>query len=147
MSSKPAGGRDPWASAQSAAQDAMTPQSGRGKRVRVVLAERRRTRRVVRTLAEVEKQTPAGEELMRRLMRDQLSLAIRLGGLAVVVLGSLPLAFALVPSLGAVEVLGLRLSWLLLGVAVYPFLLAVAWSYNRNAERYEQEFAETVESS
>lgn len=146
MSSEPAGGRDPWASAQSAAQAAMAPQSGRGKRVRVVLAERRRTRRV-RTLAEVEKQTPAGEEMMRRLMRDQLSLAIRLGGLAVVVLGSLPLAFALVPSLGAVEVLGLRLSWLLLGVAVYPFLLAVAWSYNRNAEHYEQEFAETVESS
>lgn len=125
----------------------MTPQSGRGKRVRVVLAERRRTRRVVGTLAEVEKQTARGEELMRRLMRDQLSLAIRLGGLTVVVLGSLPLAFALVPSLGAVEVLGLRLPWLLLGVGVYPFLLAVARSYNRNAERYEQEFAETVESS
>lgn len=124
----------------------MTPQPGRGKRVRVVLAERRRTRRVVRTLAEVEKQTSEGEELLLRLVRDQLSLAIRLGGLTVVVLGSLPLAFALVPSLGAVEVLGLRLPWLLLGVAVYPFLLAVAWSYNRNAEHYEQEFAEMVES-
>ena len=124
----------------------MTPQPGRGKRVRVVLAERRRTRRVVRTLAEVEKQTAEGEELLRRLVRNQLSLAIRRGGLTVVVLGSLPLAFALVPSLGAVEVLGLRLPWLLLGVAVYPFLLAVAWSYNRNAEHYEQEFAEMVES-
>jgi Flp pilus assembly protein TadB len=114
--------------------------------VRVVLAERRRTRRVVRTLAEVEKQTAEGEELLRRLVRDQLSLAIRRGGLTVAVLGSLPLAFALVPSLGAVEVLGLRLPWLVLGVAVYPFLLAVAWSYNRNAEYYEQEFAEMVES-
>ena len=124
----------------------MTPQPGRGKRVRVVLAERRRTRRVVRTLADVEEQTAQGEELMRRLMRDQLSLAIRLGGLTVVVLGSLPLAFALVPSLGGVDVLGLRLPWLLLGVAVYPFLLAVAWSYNRNAERYEQEFAEMAEN-
>ena len=129
MSSEIVPGRDPWASAQSAAQ-AATPQPGRGKRVRVVLAERRRTRRVVRTLAEVEKQTAEGEELLRRLVRDQLSLAIRRGGLTVAVLGSLPLAFALVPSLGAVEVLGLRLPWLLLGVAVYPFLLAVAWSYN-----------------
>ncbi len=144
MSSETA--EDPWASAQAAAQAAMTPQSGRGKRVRVVLAERRRTRRVVRTLAEVEKQTAEGEELLRRLVRDQLSLAIRRGGLTVAVLGSLPLAFALVPSLGAVEVLGLRLPWLVLGVAVYPFLLAVAWSYNRNAEHYEQEFAEMVES-
>ena len=145
MSSEIVPGRDPWASAQSAAQ-AATPQPGRGKRVRVVLAERRRTRRVVRTLAEVEKQTSEGEELLLRLVRDQLSLAIRLGGLTVVVLGSLPLAFALVPSLGGVDVLGLRLPWLLLGVAVYPFLLAVAWSYNRNAEHYEQEFAEMVES-
>ena len=145
MSSEIVPGRDPWASAQSAAQ-AVTPQPGRGKRVRVVLAERRRTRRVVRTLAEVEKQTAEGEELLRRLVRDQLSLAIRRGGLTVAVLGSLPLAFALVPSLGAVEVLGLRLPWLVLGVAVYPFLLAVAWSYNRNAEHYEQEFAEMVES-
>ena len=146
MSSEIAPARDPWASAQSAAQAATTPQPGRGKRVRVVLAERRRTRRVVRTLADVEEQTAQGEELMRRLMRDQLSLAIRLGGLTVVVLGSLPLAFALVPSLGGVDVLGLRLPWLLLGVAVYPFLLAVAWSYNRNAERYEQEFAEMAEN-
>jgi Flp pilus assembly protein TadB len=146
VSSEIAPARDPWASAQSAAQAAMTPQPGRGKRVRVVLAERRRTRRVVRTLAEVEKQTSEGEELLLRLVRDQLSLAIRLGGLTVVVLGSLPLAFALVPSLGGVDVLGLRLPWLLLGVAVYPFLLAVAWSYNRNAEHYEQEFAEMVES-
>ena len=144
MSSETA--EDPWASAQAAVQAAMTPQSGRGKRVRVVLAERRHTRRVVRTLADVEEQTAQGEELMRRLMRDQLSLAIRLGGLTVVVLGSLPLAFALVPSLGGVEVLGLRLPWLLLGVAVYPFLLVVAWSYNRNAERYEQEFAEMAEN-
>ncbi|MDQ3885865.1 MAG: hypothetical protein M3308_02330 [Actinomycetota bacterium] len=124
----------------------MTPPSKRGKRVRVVLAERRRTRRVVRTFVEVQEQTAAGEELVRRLVRDQLHLAIRLGVLTVVVLGSLPLAFALVPSLGGVDVLGLRLPWLLLGVAVYPFLLAVAWFYNRNAEHYEQEFAEMVES-
>ncbi len=114
--------------------------------MRVVLAERRRTRRVVRTFVEVQEQTAAGEELVRRLVRDQLHLAIRLGVLTVVVLGSLPLAFALVPSLGGVDVLGLRLPWLLLGVAVYPFLLAVAWFYNRNAEHYEQEFVEMVES-
>ena len=144
MSNEIAPGHDPWAAAQSAAQAAMPPPSGPGKRVRVVLAERRRAR-VVRTLAEVEEQNAAAEDLMHRLVHDQLNLAIRLAVLTVVVLGSLPLAFTLVPSLGAVEVLGLRLPWLLLGVAVYPFLLAVAWSYNRNAEHYEREFTETVE--
>ena len=145
MSNEITPAHDPWAAARSSAQAATSPPSGPGKRVRVVLAERRRSKRVVRTLAEAEELSAPGEDLMRRLVRDQLNLAIRLALLTVVVLGSLPLAFALVPSLGAVEVLGLRLPWLLLGVAVYPFLLAVAWSYNRNAEHYEREFAETVE--
>lgn len=138
-------GRDPWDIAQRAV--APPPDRGKpGKRVRVVLAERRRTRRVVRTLAEVEEQTGVGELFVRQLMRNQLALAGRLGGLTAAVLFSIPLAFFLVPSLGALDVFGLRLPWLLLGVVVYPFLLAVAWSYNRGAERNEQEFSEMVES-
>ncbi|MQA15900.1 MAG: hypothetical protein GEV09_17625 [Pseudonocardiaceae bacterium] len=123
-----------------------TPQAKPGKRVRIVLAEQRRTRRVVRTLAEVEGQTGVGEVLVRQLIRAQLLLALRLGLLTVAVLFAIPLAFALVPSLGTASIVGLRLPWLLLGLGVYPFLLAVAWSYNRTAERNEQDFAEMVES-
>jgi hypothetical protein len=52
----------------------------------------------------------------------------------------------LMPSLGTVTVLGLRLPWLLLGFAVYPFFVAVAWSYNRSADRNEQDFADMVEN-
>ncbi|MPZ66603.1 MAG: hypothetical protein GEU83_14200 [Pseudonocardiaceae bacterium] len=115
-------------------------------RERVVLAERRRTRRVVRTLAEVEEQTGVGEVWVRQLVRAQLLLALRLGLLTVVVLGAIPLAFALLPSLGTIGIGGLRLPWLVLGVGVYPFLLLVAWCYNRSAERNEQDFAEMVES-
>jgi uncharacterized membrane protein YbaN (DUF454 family) len=34
----------------------------------------------------------------------------------------------------------------MLGLAVYPFFVMVAWSYNRSADRNEQAFAEWVEN-
>ncbi len=117
-----------------------------GKRERIVLAERQRTRRVVRTLAEVEEQTGVGEVLVRQLIHAQLMLAMRFGLLTVAVLAAIPLTFALLPSLATISIGGLRLPWLLLGLGVYPFLLAVGWCYNRVAERNEQDFTELVES-
>jgi putative solute:sodium symporter small subunit len=79
-------------------------------------------------------------------MRAQLLLAIRLILLTVVILGSIPVTFLLVRSLGTISVFGLRLPWLLLGFAVYPFFVAVAWSYNRSADHNEREFTEMVQS-
>lgn len=149
MNTDPDQPSDGWEDVEAALQEAMAPAPsgrGKGKRERVVLAERRSSRRVVRTLAEVEEQTGVGEVLVRQLVRAQLTLAMRLMALTVVVLASIPLAFLLAPSLGTVSILGLRLPWLLLGLAVYPFLITVAWSYNRSADRNEQEFTEMVEN-
>lgn len=151
---------DPWAALvkraeeaaaqEQAAQDnTVYPLAGRikaAKRERIVLAKRRSSRRVVRTLAELEDQTSVGEVLVRQLVRVQLMLSIRLMLLTAVVLGIIPVAFLFVPSLGTTTILGLRLPWLLLGLAVYPFFVGVAWSYNRGAERNEQDFAEMVEN-
>jgi hypothetical protein len=156
---------DPWAALVKAAEEAAAkeqaaqqqsgqdstiyPLTGRiksSKRERIVLAQRRNSRRVVRTLAELEDQTSVGEVLVRQLVRVQLMLSLRLMLLTVVVLGAIPIAFLLVPSLGTTTILGLGLPWLLLGLAVYPFFVAVAWSYNRGAERNEQDFAEMVEN-
>lgn len=116
------------------------------KRERIVLAKRRSSRPVVRTLAELEDLTDVGQALFNRLMRMQLMLSIRLLLLIVVVLVSIPLAFLLVPVLGTINILGLPLPWLLLGLAVYPFFVAVAWFYNRSADRTERDFAEWVEN-
>lgn len=130
-------------------ENAGHPPAGRAKpakRERVVLAKRRSSRRVVRTLAELQDQTSVGEALVRQLMWLQLMLSIRMMLLTIVVLVSIPLAFLLVPSLGTTTILGLRLPWLLLGFAVYPFFVAVAWSYNRSADHTEQTFAEWVEN-
>ncbi|MGH3819937.1 MAG: hypothetical protein ACRDRE_19755, partial [Pseudonocardiaceae bacterium] len=62
------------------------------------------------------------------------------------VLGAIPLVFVRAPFLGTLTILGLRLPWLVLGFAVYPFFVAVAWSYNRSVDRNEQDFAELAEN-
>lgn len=149
---------DPWEALTRAAQDAAAQERAReangypvaarvkvGKRERIVLAKRSSGRRVVRTLAELEDQTSVGEVLVRQLVRVQLILSIRLMLLTVVVLSGIPLLL-LMPSMGTINILGLRLPWLLLGFAVYPFFVAVAWSYNRSADRNERDFADMVEN-
>ncbi len=137
---------DPWAALEEAAAASPTGKIKIGKRERIVLAKRRSSRRVVRTLAELEDQTGVGEVLVRQLVRVQLNLAIRLMLLIVVALGTIPMMFALMPSLSTISILGLRLPWLLLGLAAYPFFVAVAWAYNRSADRNEQDFVEMVEN-
>jgi putative solute:sodium symporter small subunit len=128
------------------AGQALADQTNLDKRERIVLARRRSSRPVVRTLAEVEDLTDVGQALLKRLVRMQLLLSIRLLLLIVVVLVSIPLAFLLAPSLGTTNILGLPLPWWLLGFAVYPFFVAVAWFYNRSANRTDQFFAEWVEN-
>jgi hypothetical protein len=152
-------GEDPWAALEHAAEQAARAAATRpspgyplvggakpAKRERVVLAKRRSSRRVVRTLADLEDQTSVGEVLVRQLVRVQLVLSIRLMLLTAIVLVGIPLLFLLVPSLSTVTILNLRLPWLLLGLVIYPFFIAVAWSYNRSADRNEQDFAEMVEN-
>ena len=113
------------------------------RRVRVVLAGQPRTRPDP-ARREIEEQTPVGEVLVRGLIRTQLGLAVRLSVLVGVLFGVQPLLFSLAPGLARVEVAGLRLPWLLLGVLAYPLVVGVAWTYVRAAERNEQDFADLV---
>lgn len=123
-----------------------TPRSGPPpKRVRVVLAERKRARRVVRTLAEVEEQTGVGEMLIRQLVRAQLVVSLLLTLVIVATLGALPLVFFYLDDVNRIDILGIRLPWLVLGFAVYPFMVAVGWVYVRLADRTEQNFVNMVE--
>jgi hypothetical protein len=115
-------------------------------RTRIVLAEvSRRDDRADRTRAELAQQTRVGEALVRGLVRAQLSLALRLSLVVLVGLGGLPGLFAIAPAVGRVTVLGVNLPWLLLGVASFPFLIAVGWAYVRLAERNEQDFTDLVQ--
>jgi len=117
-----------------------------GKRERVVLAQRRGQTRPVRTVVDVQELTQVGEVLSSSLIRSQLALALRIGGIALITLGSLPAMFLIFPVLGRFELFGLRLPWLLLGVLAYPFLLALGWMYARSADRLEQVFADHIQN-
>ncbi|GLY25842.1 hypothetical protein [Micromonospora sp. NBRC 101691] len=113
-------------------------------RTRIVLAEVSR-RGTDRTRSELTEQTRVGEALVRGLVRAQLALALRLAVVVLVGLGGLPWLFAIAPAVGRVTVAGVNLPWLLLGVAAFPFLVAVGWAYVRLAERNEQDFSDLVQ--
>lgn len=95
-------------------------------------------------LRDIDEQTSIGEVYMRSLVRTQLRLALRVLAAFALVVGGLPLLFALVPGLRAADLLGVPVAWLLLGLLVYPLVGAAAWSYVRAAERAERNFSSLV---
>jgi hypothetical protein len=115
------------------------------KRVRVVLAERKGVARPVRTVVDIQEGTGVGEFLRNDLIKTQLVIALWFAVGAGLTLGLLPLLFAMVPEIGRIEVLGVRLPWLLLGLLVYPFLFGLGLWHSRLAERVEQSFADHVQ--
>jgi hypothetical protein len=121
------------------------------RRVRIESPRRSSVRAPTRPAVsrEIDEQTHVGEVYMRALLRTQLRLALGVCLIFAVLLGGLPLLFALQPSVSDVHILGLPLPlpWLVLGVLVYPVLIAGAWFYVRTAERNEQDFVELVERS
>ena len=120
-------------------------ESGAPRRKRVVLADRRGARPVSRTVVDLEEQSGFGESMLRLLVRAQLRTSLLLGGLALLALGGLPLLFWLFPGFGAASVFGVRVTWLLLGVLPFLFLLGVGFLSTRLAERHERDFVHLVE--
>lgn len=94
---------------------------------------------------DIDELTGVGEVYVRSLVRTQLRLALGVLGACALTVGAVPLLFAVAPSLGAAEVLGLPLPWLLPGVLAYPVIGLVAWAYVRAAERAERDFADLVQ--
>jgi len=115
------------------------------RRVRVTGPRTGAVRRRVAGTSEIDAQTQLGEIYMSSLLRAQLRLAILVLVAVAVLVGGLPVAFLLAPGLMATEVLRMPLSWVLLGFAVYPFLLLMGWLYVRAAERNERDFTDVVE--
>ena len=126
----------------------MTPgaEPGPPRRVRVT-SPRTGAARLQRLTAasEIDAQTRLGEIYMSSLLRAQLRLAAAVLVTVTILVAGLPLLFLLFPSLVRTQVLGMPLPWVLLGFAVYPFLVVLAWVYVRTAERNERDFADVVE--
>jgi hypothetical protein len=81
---------------------------------------------------------------MHSLIQSQLRLTLAVIGGVLLVLGSIPLLFWLVPPTRTFSILGLPLPWVILGIVVYPVVYVAARIYVRNAERIETEFTEFV---
>ncbi len=119
--------------------------TARPPRVRVT-GPPRRPASVVRPAGtrEIDAGTELGAVYMRSLLREQRRLALRVLAVLVVTVGVLPLLFHLWPGLGELRVAGAPVSWLLLGLLVYPWLVFLGWRYVRRAESNERDFAELV---
>ncbi len=115
------------------------------RRKRVVLADSRAPVTVLRTVVELEEQTSYGEELVSQFMRAQLRRAFQIWVLVVGLLAAVPAAFFLVPGLADVDLAGVRLPWLVIGVLPFPLLFGAGYWYNRVAERQERDFVAMVE--
>ncbi|MDX6228775.1 MAG: hypothetical protein QOI76_2165 [Frankiales bacterium] len=85
--------------------------------------------------------------LLRILVRAQLSLALRLAAVFGCLLGGLPLLLATSHWVRHAKVLGMSLPWFLLGVVIYPLMLAGGLLYVRLAERNEQDYSDLVEGT
>lgn len=120
----------------------------RGKppaRVRVTRTRRAATDRHRPLREEVDAQSALGTTYVVSLMRAQRRLSLRL----VLALGTLllvaPLLVLLVPAAGRLTVLSVPLPWLVLGVLVYPAVIAAAAWFTRSSERLEGDFARVVD--
>ena len=100
-----------------------------------------------RVATEIDDDTELGDRYMRALMGAQLRLGLLVCLTVCGPLAALPIAFELFPALGAANLLGLRLPWLLLGVVVFPALVIGAWLYVRRAERNERRFVANVDGA
>lgn len=116
-------------------------------RVRVTGPPRRRAHSVRSAgTREIDAETALGEVFMRSLLREQLFLALRVLAALAATVGMLPLLFHLFPALDDVRVGQMPLSWLLLGVLTYPWLVLLGWFYIRRSEAHERDFADLVGS-
>jgi hypothetical protein len=111
-------------------------------RVRVTGPQRRQAPR--KRTGDIDEETPLGGVYLGSLLREQFWLALRIVGLLILAVGSLPLVFHVVPALTDVNVLGMPLPWLLLGIVVYPVLVLFGWRYVRRAERNERDFVDLL---
>ncbi|WP_190199567.1 hypothetical protein [Streptomyces djakartensis] len=116
------------------------PQDPAERRVVVTGPPRRSSRATgyYRPRTEIDEQTTLGHTYVRSLMRTQLRAALVVSAVLGLLVGPLPLLFAVLPAAG-------RLEWAVLGFGLYAPLVLLARWYVRRAERNERDFVRLVE--
>lgn len=116
----------------------------RPARVRVSGPPQRPVPRATAPTREIDQDTAVGALYMGSLLREQLRLAAAVLVTLALTIGSLPVLFHLAPGLAGTRVLHVPVAWWVLGVGVYPLLIALGWAYVRRAERNEAAFVDLL---
>lgn len=87
------------------------------------------------------------EEFLKRLMRRQLRLSISIAIVFGAVLILLPLFNYYAPELMATRVAGFTLTWLILGVLVFPLVWVLSWIFIKQSTQLEKEEVESAKRS
>ena len=94
---------------------------------------------------EIEEQTRLGDVYMSSLIRSQRRLALAICVAVALLLVGTALAGAVWHGYVRLRLLGIPLPWLVLGLFVYPALIALGWYTVHSAERNERDFLDLVE--
>jgi uncharacterized membrane protein (DUF485 family) len=90
-------------------------------------------------------QSDVGELFVRSLIRSQLRLAVVVASGFLVILVGIPVLFSVFPDINTWTIATVPLPWLLLGLGIYPLVIACAALYVRSAGRIEQRFRDLVD--
>ncbi len=82
------------------------------------------------------------EEFLQRLMRRQLRLSVWCAASFLIILLGLPLLNYFVPDLMATRVGGFTLTWLILGVLMFPFVWVISGIFIKVSLKMEAEEAD-----
>jgi uncharacterized membrane protein (DUF485 family) len=94
-----------------------------------------------------EKMDLHSEAFLQMLMRRQLTLSLSLASVFVVIIFGVPLLNMYMPDVMNAPMLGLTVSWFLLGLAVFPVLIVLAGIFVSRSNAFEDEAVGLVDPS
>jgi len=87
------------------------------------------------------------EEFLRTIMRRQLRLSIGIASVFVLIIVAVPLLNKFAPDAMNTPFMGFTVSWFILGFAIFPILIALAWTFVRRSNAFEDEAVGMVDAS
>src|ERR1035438_916962 len=79
------------------------------------------------------------EKITSMVMHRQMTLSLRVASLFILLLFGLPLVNAYAPEVANQRVFGFTLTWLVLGVLVYPVAVVLSFYFVKSSDRIEAE--------
>jgi hypothetical protein len=95
-------------------------------------------------LQEVAEQTPYGEIFLTDLISRQLTLSLTVAITFLTILFTIPLFNYFMPAVATVQIFGFTVSWLVVGVVIYPVIWGLAYYFVGTCKKFEDDFIQLV---